>query len=128
VTTQFGEEPYGRYIFQNLPIDYDIYYTTAYAPNGFVGWHTDSHKSGWYMLFSYTEKGDGFFKFIDPITKQLKCYDDQPGWNFRNYYAGNTEDTILWHCALAKSQRLTFILFFHTEEKYQRALKVLTNP
>lgn len=77
-----------------------------YPENGFMGWHNNANCPGWNVIMSWTpEPHHGFFKFIDPITKETIQLDDdvnmQEGWTVKVGYYGNfeEEDRQVWHCA-----------------------------
>ena len=125
VTNIFSDEPYGKYIFDNMPFDYDNAYTSMYNPKGFVGWHHDLHHvDSWLMLMSYCPKGDGFYKDYNHSSGTVTRTDDNPGWNFRSNHVG-TEDNLYWHCAFAPSPRYTWLFGFESEKKYNKASEFL---
>ena len=125
VTNIFSDQPYGKYIFDNMPFDYDNSYTSIYNPKGFVGWHHDTHIPDLYLiLMSYSPQGDGFYKDYNNKTDQIFTYYDNVGWNFRTNHIG-TKDNLYWHCAFAPSPRYTWIFGFETKEKYITALDKL---
>jgi hypothetical protein len=125
VVQPFGEEPYGKYILDNMPFKYDFHLTAMYRPRGFVGWHNDVDIPGWYFMISYSPEGLGFFKYVDPDTKEIIKKDDVKGWNYVNFSVGTTPETHYWHCALAPSLRFTWLFGFNCEEKYNQALDIL---
>ncbi len=80
-----------------------------YPKGGFMGWHNNHNASGFNILLSYTENGNGFFRYKDPLTKKTITMNDKPGWTVKvGYYGNNNEpDKIYWHCARAYEDRLT---------------------
>lgn len=125
VTNIFGDEPYGKYIFDRMPFDYDNAYTSMYNPKGFVGWHHDIHHVDTHLiLMTYSVLGDGFYKDYDNNTGKIFTTYDKVGWNFRTNHIG-THDNLYWHCAFAPSPRLTWLFGFETEQKYVNAVNKL---
>ncbi len=126
VTHPFGEEPYGKYLFDRLPYEFDEANTALYNPKGFVGWHNDAHTTGWFLMFTYNKEGHGFFKNVNPNTQEIVRYQDPKGWTWKNWYAGNTKETEFWHCAYALSLRFSWITKFNSEEKYNKACSIIS--
>ena len=125
VTNIFGDEPYGKYIFDKMPFDYDNAYTSMYNPKGFVGWHHDIDLANIYLiLMTYSFQGDGFYKDYDNNTGQILTTYDKVGWNFKTNHIG-TQDNLYWHCAFALSPRYTWIFGFETKVKYLTALNYI---
>ena len=125
VVHPFGEEPYGKYIFDNMPFEYDFGLTAMYRPRGFVGWHNDVDIPGWYFMLSYSPEGLGFFKYRDPSTKEIIRKDDVVGWNYVNFVTGTTPETHYWHCALAPSLRFSWLFGFNSSKKHDLAMEIL---
>lgn len=125
VVQPFGEEPYGKYILDNMPFKYDFHLTAMYRPRGFVGWHNDVDIPGWYFMISYSPEGLGFFKYVDPDTKEIIKKDDVVGWNYVNFVIGTTSKKYYWHCALAPALRFSWLFGFNSEQKYNLALDIL---
>jgi len=123
-----GDTEAGKYFSEEMKnlLDYDSFYTSGYIPRGFDRWHSDSDVTGYAMLFSYSEKGDGYFKYRDPITNDINTIQDDIGWMVRGMYYGNKPETTLWHCVVSNCFRVTFILTFDTEDKYNKAVELLT--
>ena len=80
-----------------------------YPKDGYMSWHNNHNASGHNILFSYTEQGDGWFKYKDPKTSEIVTMYDEPGWTAKvGYFGSNKEkDKIFWHCARAYEDRLT---------------------
>lgn len=110
--------------FQSL-IDFDGFYTSGYVPKGFDRWHSDSDVTGYAILFSYSEEGNGYFKYKIPNSSEIVTVVDEPGWMIRGMYYGNTADSELWHCVASEGFRVTFILTFTSEDKYNNAVDAL---
>ena len=81
-----------------------------YPKGGYMGWHHNANASGYNILLSWSEKGTGFFRYQDPITKEIVTMQDTPGWTCKVGYYGawHEADKIYWHCAqAAHEERLT---------------------
>ena len=81
-----------------------------YPASGYIGWHHNANAAGYNMLLSWSKGGTGFFRYQDPITKEIITLNDTPGWTCKVGYFGNFQehDRIIWHCAGApKEERFT---------------------
>ena len=123
----WGETEGGTYFRETIGklLEYQRYYTSAYVPKGFVSWHADDDIAGYYLMFSYTKSGKGFFKYRDPNTNQIVNLNDNPGWMVRSGILGTKENEVLWHCASAEQDRYTILFMYDDEEKFNRAVKTL---
>ena len=81
-----------------------------YPPEGFVGWHTNWNSPSYQILFTWSETGDGYFRYKDPTSNTIVTLRDSPGWNVRYHYFGRKEEPehALWHCAYTKCERFSF--------------------
>jgi hypothetical protein len=81
-----------------------------YPKGGYMGWHHNANASGYNILLSWSEKGTGFFRYQDPVTKEIITMHDSPGWTCKVGYYGRWDepDRIYWHCAsAAHEERVT---------------------
>lgn len=81
-----------------------------YPKGGFMGWHHNANAPGYNILLSWSKEGKGFFRYQDPITKEVITMQDTPGWTCKVGYYGawHEKDRIYWHCASAEhEERLT---------------------
>ena len=80
-----------------------------YPKDGFLGWHNNANASGYNIIMSYTENGGGYFKYQDPITKEIVKIDDPGGWTVKVGYFGAHDEPnhIFWHSAGTDVPRLT---------------------
>ena len=71
-----------------------------------MGWHHNANAAGNNILLSWSEKGEGFFRYQNPITREIVTIQDTPGWTCKvGYYGGWSEkDKIIWHCASAEHE------------------------
>ena len=49
-----------------------------YPPGGFIGWHNNANASAYNLIFTWSETGDGYFKYIDGETKEEIVIKDKP--------------------------------------------------
>jgi len=126
VNSLIGESQAGTYLIQRLKpfLKFDDYYTAGYDPYGFVGWHTDTDISGYYIMMTYCPKGDGFFRYY--LNDNIINLVDTPGWMTRGIKIPDRKDIAFWHCAAAKSSRFTFLFVFKKLEKYILAKSILS--
>ena len=96
-----------------------------YPPGGFVGWHTNQNNSGYQFIFSYSEKGDGYFQYFDKQKQEIVKIPDVAGWNARYYHFGKDEDDHLWHSAYTNVPRITICVLFRWWDKPHMKEQVL---
>lgn len=81
-----------------------------YPKGGYMGWHHNANAPGYNILLSWSKDGKGFFRYQDPITKEIVTMQDSPGWTCKVGYYGpwHEPDRIYWHCAsAAEEERVT---------------------
>lgn len=80
-----------------------------YPKDGYIGWHNNCNCPGQNLLLTYSKGGNGYFEWMDPITKEITRMEDQPGWTAKVGYYGsfNEPDKVLWHAARTYEPRLT---------------------
>lgn len=80
-----------------------------YPKDGFMSWHNNWNASGYNILISYSPTGNGFFKYLDPITKDVVTMEDRVGWSCKvGYYGkGREPDKVYYHCAGSNEDRIT---------------------
>lgn len=80
-----------------------------YPTGGYMGWHNNHNAPGYNILLSYTQNGNGFFRYKDPETGANVTMMDKPGWTAKVGYFGEKSepDKLYWHCARAYEPRLT---------------------
>mgnify|MGYP000129545697 FL=1 len=81
-----------------------------YPENGFMGWHTNWNASGYNILITYNaEENGGFFRYLDPVTKEIVTMVDPVGWSCKVGHFGDRSDPnkIVYHCCGNSAKRLT---------------------
>lgn len=100
--------------------------TAFYPKDGYIGWHTNWNASGYNLIFSYSEEGNGFFKYLDPETKEIvKMIDPATKWTCKAGYFGNYNEKLnhFWHAAESNgSTRLTFSYIIPDEYMWSEAI------
>ena len=77
-----------------------------YPPAGYMGWHTNSNSTGYRLYCSHSEEEkSSFFRFFDPISKEVVTSWDEKGWNFRMFHVN--EDANFWHCVYSETDRIS---------------------
>ncbi len=87
-----------------------------YPDNGYIGWHHNGNAPGYNILFSYSQDGEGYFKYYDKQKDEVVYMYDKPGWNVKcGYYPSETKEPnrAYWHAAETKKARLSiaFVMF-----------------
>lgn len=88
-----------------------------YPKGGFVGWHTNQNNSGYQFIFSWSEKGDGYFQYYDKKTQKVVRLEDKAGWQARYYHFGKDEPDHCWHSAYTNVPRITICVLFRWWDK-----------
>lgn len=106
-----------------------------YPPGGYVGWHTNYDANAYQVLFTWSENGDGYFRYYDKQKDEIVTIKDVPGWQCRHYYFGaeHEPEHHCWHAAYnGTGQRITLAYKFvnngsvnNPEDAQARALRDL---
>lgn len=102
-----------RRIRYELPVSLGVSSSTLinwYPKNGLTGWHTNSNSSGYQFLLTWSENGEGVFKFKDAKTQEIHSIQDKPGWQARWYVFGDKPENYCWHCCYTDCHRITVAL------------------
>ena len=101
--------------------------TAFYPQDGYIGWHTNWNASGHNLIFSFSEKGGGFFKYLDPASQEIVEMIDPAGeWTCKAGYFGSYEEkeNHFWHAAESNgSTRLTFSNVIPHEDMWLDAIE-----
>ena len=90
-----------------------------YPPGGFIGWHNNANASAYNLIFTWSETGDGYFKYIDGETKEEIVIKDKPGWQCKaSYFGAYIEPAykLVYHTASTDCWRITVSYVFNREE------------
>ena len=97
-----------------------------YPKNGYMDWHNNGNASGYNILISHSDNGDGYFRYQDPKTSEIIDLWDKPGWNIKvGYYGSHKEpDKLVWHCARTfSSERITFGYVIPDKEMWEMMIE-----
>lgn len=80
-----------------------------YPPKGFIDWHNNANAPSFNVLFTWSETGDGWFKWYDIENEKIITMKDKRGWSCKaGYFASYKEDKpIKYHCAYTDCWRMT---------------------
>jgi hypothetical protein len=125
-TNIVDDTPAGQFFLEKIGslLNPEIHYTASYVPRGFVSWHTDFDAAGHYLMFVYSSQGTGFFK-VRNKDGSISTVSDKKGWELRYFNVADHVHT--WHCAGAPDSRVCFFLGYHTQEKFNHALSIVTS-
>lgn len=90
---------------------------TYYPINGFIGWHDNSNIPGYTILFNHSVGGRGFYRYVDPNTKEVVTINDTPGWSCKTGYYGNGK-TSVFHCASTEEPRWSIAFRFKDKQEW----------
>ena len=54
--------------------------TQMYPPDGFISWHNNANACAYNLVFSWSETGDGCFRYVDGHTGEEVVMKDKKGW------------------------------------------------
>lgn len=90
-----------------------------YPPKGFISWHNNANASAYNLIFTWSETGDGYFKYIDGYTGKEITIQDRKGWQCKAGYFGAYDEEpekLLYHSASTDCWRITVAYLFNRKE------------
>lgn len=88
-----------------------------YPPEGYIGWHNNADAPGYNLIFTWSETGDGWFKYVDECGIIQTIYDTK-GWSLKAGYFGTyDEDDVCYHAAYTKCWRMTHSFVVERRDK-----------
>lgn len=99
-----------------------------YPPKGYISWHSNANAAGFNLIFTWSETGDGWFKYIDKYGKEITIK-DKKGWSLKAGYFGTyDEDKVCYHAAHTKCWRITvsYIVTRHEEDFWKDCIEFIT--
>ena len=90
-----------------------------YPPKGFISWHNNANASAYTLIFTWSETGDGYFKYIDGYTGKEITIQDRKGWQCKAGYFGAYDEEpekLLYHSASTDCWRITVAYLFNRKE------------
>jgi len=93
--------------------------STLYPPQGFIGWHNNANAAAHNLIFTWSETGDGWFKYIDPKTQELVTVPDEKGWSLKaGHFGVYGSGDVVYHAARTNCYRMTLSYVLGTNEHY----------
>ncbi len=94
---------------------------TLYPPQGYIGWHNNANASGFNLIFTWSETGEGWFDYIEENGKgdRVRCQDKKGEWVCRYGFFGaynQTKYPIVYHAASTECWRITLAYVFSAKE------------
>jgi hypothetical protein len=91
---------------------------TCYPPGGWISWHNNANASGYNVLFTWSETGDGWFDYWDMEKKERVRVPDVKGWQCKMGYFGSYDqpERVCWHAASTDCLRITSAYVFAEAE------------
>lgn len=88
--------------------------SACYPPGGYIAWHNNANACAWNFIFTYSETGEGHFKYWDIKQQKVVYMKDKPGWQLKAGYFGHygEPDQIFYHSAEADCWRQTVSFCF----------------
>jgi hypothetical protein len=89
--------------------------TQMYPPNGYISWHNNANASAYNIIFSWSETGEGNFKYVDGHTGQMVTMQDKKGWQCKAGYFGSYNEpwyNRVYHAAETDCWRITVSYIF----------------
>jgi len=88
---------------------------SLYPPNGFISWHNNANASAYNLIFTWSETGEGCFKYVDGHTGKTIVMQDEKGWQCKAGYFGAYHEpwyNRVYHAAETDCWRMTISYIF----------------
>ncbi len=82
----------------------------VYPESGFISWHNNANAPAYNFIFTWSETGDGWFKWYNQETKEVVTVHDKAGWQCKAGYFGPYEgpsNALCYHAAHTNCLRMT---------------------
>lgn len=90
-----------------------------YPSNGFIGWHNNANASAYNLILTWSETGEGWFKYIDPKTHELITMKDSSGWTLKaGYFGSYGSGNVVYHAARTYCPRITLSYVLGHDKSY----------
>jgi len=90
-----------------------------YPPGGYISWHNNANASAYNIIFTWSETGEGFFEYWDPVSKSSIVIPDVQGWQCKaGYFGSYDQDPKTWcyHTAGTDCLRMTIAFTLSKDE------------
>ena len=92
----------------------------VYPPGGFISWHNNANASAYNLIFTWSENGDGGFRYLNRRNSKVVTIRDEPGWQCKaGYFASYDENLpldLMYHSAYTNCWRITIAFTLDTSE------------
>lgn len=92
---------------------------SIYPPEGFISWHNNANATGFNLIFTWSETGDGWLDYVDENNKRVRMQDKKGEWVCRYGMFGKYHQDkypILYHAASTNCWRITLAFIFSADE------------
>lgn len=103
---------------------------SLYPPKAYCSWHNNANASGYGIMFSWSETGEGDFRYWDLNKEEVIVIPDKKGWNVKHFYFGGYDDPekLVYHACSNECLRYTMSFnFFDAKEIWEDTIEILTN-
>ena len=99
-----------------------------YPPNGHISWHNNANASAYNLIFTWSETGDGWFKYVDPKTQEVVTIQDEKGWNLKaGHFGAYGSGDVVYHAARTNCYRMTLsYVLGHNEDYWEDCIDFVT--
>lgn len=83
---------------------------SVYPPGGFISWHNNANAAAYNFIFTWSETGDGWFKWYNQKERRVVEIPDIPGWQCKAGYFGayrDPKESWCYHAARTNCLRMT---------------------
>ena len=104
---------------------------TVYPPGGWISWHNNANASGYNVIFSWSETGDGWFDYWDLDKKQRVRIPDKAGWQCKMTYFGSYDEPerLCYHSASTDCLRISVAYVFSSaEDIWKEVIRDISDP
>jgi hypothetical protein len=99
----------------------------VYPPGGLISWHNNANAPGFNIIFTWSEKGEGYWEHLDPNTGKIVRIPDVAGWQCKYGYFGHYDqfDRVLYHAAYTECLRTTVAFVFNGDSSGKNMAEML---
>jgi len=90
-----------------------------YPPGGYISWHNNANAPAYNFIFTWSETGDGWFKYWDTEKQEIITIPDKKGWQCKAGYFGayaQPKETLCYHAARTDCLRMTVAFTLSMDE------------
>jgi hypothetical protein len=101
-----------------------------YPRRSYCSWHNNSDAYGYGLMFSWSETGEGDFRYWDIDKKEVIYIHDKKGWNVKSFYFGNyTEpERLVYHASSNECLRFSMAFAFKEDKDiWEETVDILEN-